>query len=232
MPEEAGYPEVQPMKRNAPNIFIIVTLLMLLLGMSSNSQAIVSANSRLTIEGTELNVSVTVIVNLKGSQPEIALISTVHQSDDSVSEWVVGASNKIVYTYTITAIANGPDGYTLSPEVNGVEGDGNLAGAGEARLNTGTNKVNLGATAVLAVDGQMITVPSDGGLSGKNIQKVNGTEAGDKVAVGGSVYWVEAEVDDNEEDTTITPPEQLPECYECPCTLIAEWGQFKEFSIA
>ena len=61
-----------------------------------------------------------------------------------------------------------------------------------------------------------------GDLSGKNTQKVNGIEAGDKVVIGGGVYSVEAEVDDNGEDATNTPPEQLPKCYECPCTLIAE----------
>ena len=63
-----------------------------------------------------------------------------------------------------------------------------------------------------------------GDLSGKNTQKVNGIEAGDKVVIGGGVYSVEAEVDDNGEDATNTPPEQLPKCYECPCTLIAERG--------
>ena len=52
------------------------------------------------------------------------------------------------------------------------------------------------------------------------------------VVLGGGVYSVEAEVDDNGEDATNTPPEQLPACYECPCTLIAERGQFKELSIA
>jgi len=52
------------------------------------------------------------------------------------------------------------------------------------------------------------------------------------VVLGGGVYSVEAEADDNGEDATITPSEQLPECYECPCTLIAERGQFKEPSIA
>ena len=43
---------------------------------------------------------------------------------------------------------------------------------------------------------------------------------------------VAQEVDDNVEDDTNTPPEQVPQCYECPCTLIAERGQFKEPSIA
>ena len=35
---------------------------------------------------------------------------------------------------------------------------------------------------------------------------------------------VAQEVDDNAEDDTNTPPEQVPQCYECPCTLIAERG--------
>ena len=43
---------------------------------------------------------------------------------------------------------------------------------------------------------------------------------------------VAQEVDDNVEDDTNTPPEQVPQCYECPCTLIAERGQFEEPSIA
>ena len=188
------------MKRKVLSAFFTATLVMLL-GVSSSAQAIVPANSRLSIEGniggTELNASVTIIVNLKRSQPEIALISTGHQLGDSVSEV-----------------------------------EGNLTTAGEAKFNPDTNRVGLGATAVLAVDGQTITVPSNGELFGKNAQKITGIEAGNEVAIGGDLYLVEAEVDEDGEDTTITPPEQVPECYECPCTLIADRGQSKQPSVA
>ena len=210
------------MKRNT---FISATLIMLL-GVSSSAQAIVPANSRitststLTVEGLEpLTATVTVTVGLQRSKPLIVLkAGTETQPNPSLNKWIAGkrggenTTTELTYKYTITTEANGPADYT-------VEADLTRENLDNAKLRYSQNvqsPIRLGATAVLSVEGNSITVPSDGNFKSDQTKSVNGITAGDKVVICGhvnrmcEVFNVDGVDDSNGKTATITLKETPP----------------------
>ena len=216
------------MLRNTLNTFISATLIMLL-GVSSSAQAMVPANSRitststLTVEGLEpLTATVTVTVGLQRSKPLIVLkAGTEEEPNPSLNKWIAGkrggenTTTELTYKYTITTEANGPATYTVKAEA-AAEAVENLNKKPKVRLNNNEESItiSLGATAVLEVVGNKITVPSDGNLKGSDrTTTVNGIKAGDTVVIEKTPYVVNVVDDSNGTTATITldkaPPNDL-----------------------
>jgi hypothetical protein len=222
------------MLRNTLNTFMTATFIMLL-GVSSTAQAMVPANSRitststLTVEGLEpLTATVTVTVGLQRSKPVIALkAGTADQLNPSSAKWINETTESLTYTYTITTTANGPANYTVKAEA-AAEAVENLNKKPKVRLNDNKESITitLGATAVLKVVGNEITVPSDGKFDGAVPKAtINGIKAGATVKINGQSYSVTEVVDDTGIDATITLGIALPEGIERG-TLIAEQAEF------
>ena len=222
------------MLRNTLNTFFTATFIMLL-GASSTAQAMVPANSRitststLTVEGLEpLTATVTVTVGLQRSKPVIALkAGTADQLNPSSAKWINETTESLTYTYTITTTANGPANYTVKAEA-AAEAVENLNKKPKVRLNDNKESITitLGATAVLKVVGNEITVPSDGKFDGAVPKAtINGIKAGATVKINGQSYSVTEVVDDTGIDATITLGIALPEGIERG-TLIAEQAEF------
>jgi len=207
------------MKRNTLNTFISATLIMLL-GVSSSAQAMVPANSRITSTSTlefsddapPLTATVTVTVGLQRSKPLIALkAGTEIQPNPSSAKWINETTESLTYKYTITTTANGPARYLVNAEAAAE----NLNKKPKVRLNDKESiTITLGATAVLEVVGNKITVPSDGKANNsEHREKVNGIQKNDKVSIKGSdrVYTVLAVEDLGHDDgATITLDEAPP----------------------
>jgi hypothetical protein len=201
----------------------------MLLGVSSSAQAMVPANSRitststLTVEGLEpLTATVTVTVGLQRSKPLIVLkAGTEEEPNPSLNKWIAGkrggenTTTELTYKYTITTEANGPATYTVKAEA-AAEAVENLNKKPKVRLNNNEESItiSLGATAVLEVVGNKITVPSDGNLKGSDrTTTVNGIKAGDTVVIEKTPYVVNVVDDSNGTTATITldkaPPNDL-----------------------
>jgi uncharacterized repeat protein (TIGR01451 family) len=103
--------------------------------------------------------------------------------------------DEIIYSYTATATANGPDTYNLSI---GVTAFTNVDGAPTASLSQGgvaVASLTLGVTAAsgfVEAGNVEVPVPSDGDADGS----VNGIEAGDKVVIHGASHVVASVADD------------------------------------
>jgi len=177
--------------------------LIMLLGVSSTAQAMVPAGSRITSTSTlefnddaaPLTATVTVTVGLQRSKPLIALkAGTATQPNPSSAKWINETTESLTYKYTITTEANGPADYTVNAEA-AAEAVENLNKKPRVKLNGNKESITitLGATAVLEVVGNKITVPSDGKANNAEHQgKVNGIQKNDKVSIKGSdrVYTV------------------------------------------
>ena len=103
--------------------------------------------------------------------------------------------DEIIYSYTATATANGPDTYNLS--IGGADFT-NVDGAPTASLSQGgvaVASLTLGVTAAsgfVEAGNVEVPVPSDGDADGS----VNGIEAGDKVVIHGASHVVASVADD------------------------------------
>jgi hypothetical protein len=193
------------MLRNTLNTFMTATLIMLL-GVSSTAQAIVpmgdlmgSSSVTFTGQAKSPEASTALTIKLAPNAP------TIKEHGDTEDREVEG--NKVTVTYTITSRANGPDDYYVAAELF----DGEVAGlkmlvdglsthildAGDGAI---TAPMNLGATAAISSNGNVITVPYDktGGAD-----SVNGIRAGETVFIGDTEYTVGG-VSNTEDLSTIT----------------------------
>ena len=157
-----------------------VAMLTVLVGLSSTAQAVAPANSILQIE-------VTVTIGGEALDQEEGPVAGVKvdliPSEPSVSGMgeAVFEGESATITYIITTTANGEDTYTLTPELGEIEGV-----AGTPSLVITPTSVELGATAVLSVEGDEVTVPFDGAED----NSINGIVPGENVVIGGRVLTV------------------------------------------
>ena len=169
-----------------------VAMLTVLVGLSSTAQAVAPANSILQIE-------VTVTIGGEALDQEEGPVAGVKvdliPSEPSVSGMgeAVFEGESATITYIITTTANGEDIYTLTPELGEIEGV-----AGTPSLVIAPTTVELGATAVLSVEGNEVTVPFDGAED----NSINGIVRGANVVIGGQALTVVG-ITDTEETSTI-----------------------------
>ena len=187
------------MKRNTLNTFISATLIMLL-GVSSSAQAIVpmgdliGTTSVTFADQTLEDKSAPVYVSLKPSAPKITLTKESESGD-----WIPNVTETRVYTYAVTSTANGPDTYELAAVYNEQDSE-NIVSSPTVTPKTPVS-LDLGATAAISSNGNVITVPydKDGGVG-----SVNGIEVGDTVVIGdGDTEYTVGEVSNTEDLSTI-----------------------------
>ena len=177
------------MLRNTLNTFMTATLIMLL-GVSSSTQAIVPAGSKITststldlADGTSLEKSVTVTVGLGPKAPEVRHLG-VRPAD---GQWIAGVP--FLHEYGLISRANGED--TYAPHVTlDRDASTHLGGTPEFSIRVlngpvlSDSKIALGATAVLVpaeAGATKLVVPND--LTPTD-DVVNGISVGDYVFVG------------------------------------------------
>ncbi len=169
-----------------------VAMLTVLVGLSSTAQAVAPANSILQIE-------VTVTIGGEALDQEEGPVAGVKvgliPSEPTVSGMgeAVFEGESATITYIITTTANGEDIYTLTPQLGEIEGV-----AGTPSLVITPTTVELGATAVLSVEGDEVTVPFDGAED----NSINGIVRGANVVIGGQALTVVG-ITDTEETSTI-----------------------------
>ncbi len=169
-----------------------VAMLTVLVGLSSTAQAVAPANSILLIE-------VTVTIGGEALDQEEGPVAGVKvgliPSEPTVSGMgeAVFEGESATITYIITTTANGEDIYTLTPQLGEIEGV-----AGTPSLVITPTTVELGATAVLSVEGDEVTVPFDGAED----NSINGIVRGANVVIGGQALTVVG-ITDTAESSTI-----------------------------
>lgn len=132
-------------------------------------------NATLTFNGGAASATVTVTVALVPSQPNISITDTngAYTGPDTPT---------LTDSVRITATANGPADYTVTPSIN------NDTNTSAATVNGGTT-VNIGASVTTGTSSTTyVTVPASG-ASG-NDAEVNGIAVGDTIVftVGGTTY--------------------------------------------
>ncbi len=151
--------------------------------------ATVTYNNAGGLAQTPIPVSATVTVTQVKANPTLS----------APLDQTIDPGGNAVYSYTITANANGNDNYTLATlsVVNSI----GITTASSGVLST-TAISNLGSTIAAAaaiITATAITVPADGVVDAS----VNGIVAGDKVLIGGNVYTVASVVDNAVGTSTI-----------------------------
>ena len=163
-----------------------IAMLSVLVGLSDTAQAVVPANSI-------LQIGVTVTIGGEALVQEGSPVAGVKVDLTPSPPTVLGAGvfvfeeESATITYTITTTANGLDIYTFTPELGDIEDV-----SGTPQLAISQNSVELGATAVMSVEGNEITVPFDGDEEDNSI---NGIEVGDTVVIDGQEFTVDSVTD-------------------------------------
>ena len=169
-----------------------VAVLTVLVGLSSTAQAVAPENAVLkfevtvTIGGATVEQEVSPVAGVKvGLTPSPPSVSGTGEA--------VFEGESATITYIITTTANGEDIYTLTPQLGEIEGV-----AGTPSLVITPTSVELGATAVLSVEGDEVTVPFDGAED----NSINGIVPGENVVIGGQALTVVG-ITDTAESSTI-----------------------------
>lgn len=136
--------------------------------------------ARLTFTGGSANASVTVTVSLVPSSPNLSIT-------DTNSAYTAPNTPALTNSVRITATANGPADYTVTPTV--VAGAGTTNSTAPAVSVTGAATVTIGATVTTGTSGTTyVTVPASG-ASGNNAA-VNGIAVNETIlfTVNGTAY--------------------------------------------
>ena len=194
------------MKILTTRILVSALLMIGLVAVAGNALASVAANAQIINQATlsyhdgtgiqTASSSVTVTVALVEVAPAIVV-------GPDQSAGYTGPDTPLDNSFTITATANGPDSYDLTPNLFS---ESNTSGA--TLTVTSANPVLLGATVTFDATSTTtaIVVPADGTADAV----VNGIAPGDTVVIGGEIRTV-ASVSDNATGTsTITLTVALP----------------------
>jgi hypothetical protein len=174
---------------------VLTASIVITLGLSGLAHAIVPAESPLGItvvitHGEEQNV----IENVESATFTVELVPTAPYLS-SPGDQVKLAGKENTYSYKITALANGPDTYTLNSVVMTFD---NLESAPELSFkqdDVSIGSVTLGVTAASEpspAQSSIIKALSDGTAD----TSVNGIQSGDSVVIAGAVYMVNSVLDD------------------------------------
>ena len=191
------------MKLARTNILIQLALLWTLLFISAPVWANVAANTQIVNQATvsyydgvgtrTVTASVAFTIALVPSAPAV---DTVGPNGGNQTTQYTGPDTTLTNTFTITANANGPDTYTLTPAITGTNGN-TLSDSGFGTILP-SNTITLGASVIVADSthtntATTIYVPSDGSPADSVVNEI---QADDWVVVGANNAVQVKSVDD------------------------------------
>ncbi len=194
------------MKRLTTRILVSALLMIGLVAVAGNALASVAANAQIINQATlsyddgtgiqTSSSSVTVTVAL------VEVAPAIDPGPDQSAAYTV-PNIPLDNSFTITATANGPDSYGLTPNL---VSESNTGGA--TLTVTSANPVLLGATVTFDASSTTtaIVVPADGTADAV----VNGIAPGDTVVIGGDIRTVQSVSDNATGTSTITLTVALP----------------------